>query len=291
MHSFAAANAAKIRLEELGTYSARGTIMKLNIIRGLAVSLLVVAAPISAASAADMPLKAPPAPPPPVATWTGFYLGVDAGGTWFNQSATWNPLPSSAAFGAFPITGTEKTSDFIGGVYAGYNYQIGTNWLVGVEADWSGTNANGSINQQWVNTLGGGPVAGSFTQMSTKLDWLSSVRGRVGVIAAQNFLAYVTGGVGWGEFNYSASNANNTVPSTYNAPVSFNKTQTGFVVGGGLEYMPAKNWLLRVEYLYYGFDNGPNVTGNSVNFPAFPSNYVWGRNNVNVGRAGVAYKF
>jgi outer membrane immunogenic protein len=262
--------------------------MKKLVIAGVALAT-VIGTP---ALAADMALKAPP-PPAPVSSWTGFYLGVDVGGTWFNQSATWNPLPSPAAFGVFPITGTEKASDFIGGVYAGYNYQIGTNWLVGVEADWSGTNANATINQPWLFNPGGGVVPGSFTTMSTKLDWLSSVRGRVGVIAAQNFLAYVTGGVGWGEFNYSASNSNGSVLFPYNAPVSFNKTQTGFVVGGGLEYMPANHWLLRAEYLYYGFNNGPNVIGIPT-LPAnagFPSNYVWGRDNVSVGRVGVAYKF
>jgi outer membrane immunogenic protein len=264
--------------------------MKCNIIRGLAVSLLVVAAPISAASAADMPLKAPPAPPAPVATWTGFYIGADVGGTWFNDATTWNPLPSPVAFGAFPQTGTDRGSGLLGGVYAGYNYQIAPNWVVGVEGDWSGASAKGNVTQPWIRDPAGTPLAGSFTSMSTKLDWLSSVRGRVGVLAAPSVLAYVTGGAAWGEFNYSASNANG-LALAYNAPVSFNKTQTGFVVGGGLEWMVAHNWLLRAEYLYYGFNNGPNETGNSVNYPTFPSNYVWGRNNVNVARVGAAYKF
>ena len=265
--------------------------MKRDIISGLAVSLLVVAAPISAASAADMAVKAPPAPPAPVATWTGFYIGADIGGTWFNNSATWNPLPSSLAFGAFPITGTDKGSGVLGGVYAGYNYQIAPTWVVGVEADWSGTSAKGNVTQPWILNPVGTPLGGSFTTMSTKLDWLSSARGRVGVLVTPSVLAYATGGAAWGQFNYSASNSNGAVVPPYNAPVSFNKTQTGFVVGGGLEWMATHNWLLRAEYLYYGFNSGPNVTGTSVNFPTFPSNYVWGRNNVNVARVGAAYKF
>src|SRR5215467_3338720 len=38
------------------------------------------------ASAADLPLKAPPAPAPVYYNWTGFYLGVNLGGSWGHQS-------------------------------------------------------------------------------------------------------------------------------------------------------------------------------------------------------------
>ena len=39
----------------------------------------VAVAGITSASAANLPVKAPPMAPPPVLTWTGCYLGVDAG--------------------------------------------------------------------------------------------------------------------------------------------------------------------------------------------------------------------
>jgi outer membrane immunogenic protein len=244
------------------------------------------------ALAADMALKAPP-PPASVATWTGWYIGADVGGTWFNQSATWNPLPTAAAFGANTITGTERASGVIGGVYAGYNYQISPSGLVGIEADISGTRANGNVTQTWTTFGTATPIPGSFNSQSSRLDWLSSVRGRLGVLATPSLLAYVTGGAAWGGFNYSATDSNGVAGGgLYTAPVSsFNKTQSGFVVGGGLEWMATHNWLFRAEYLYYGFNSGPNVIGTSVNFPTFPSNYVWGKANVNVARVGAAYKF
>jgi outer membrane immunogenic protein len=264
-----------------------GVAMKQALIAAVALATFVG----TPALAADMALKAPP-PSAPVATWTGWYIGADVGGTWFNQSATWNPLPSAVGFNAFPITGTERGSGLIGGVYAGYNYQISPKGLVGIEADISGTRANGNVTQVITAFATGIPVPGSFTSMSSRLDWLSSVRGRIGVLATPSVLAYVTGGAAWGGFNYSASNSNGGVGAAfYNAPVSFNKTQSGFVVGGGLEWMATRNWLLRAEYLYYDFNSGPNVIGTSVNFPTFPSNYVWGKANVNVARVGAAYKF
>jgi outer membrane immunogenic protein len=243
----------------------------------------------TSALAADMATKAP-APVPVVAptTWTGFYLGADVGGTWFNQNATWNPLPSPAGFGVNAITGTERGSAAIGGVHAGYNYQFSNNAVAGIEADWSGTNANGTVTQPWIAFPAGPAIAGDFTTLSTRLDWLASVRGRLGYLVTPNVLAYATGGVAWGEFAYAASA---TSGAGYSASVSFNQTQTGFVVGGGLEWMMTQNWLLRAEYLYYGFDSGPNVVGTAPGFAAFPSNFVWGKNNVNVMRAGLSYKF
>lgn len=246
---------------------------------------------VTPALAADMPVKAhaPILAPAPAPTWTGFYIGADLGGTWFNQSTTWNPLPSSAAFGAFPNTGTDRASGVIGGVHAGYNYQLAPIWVVGIEGDWDGASAKGTVTQPILANPGGAPGVGAVTSLSSKLDWLASVRGRLGVLATPTVLAYVTGGVAWGQFGYSANAVNPALG--YSAPVAFNQTQTGFVVGGGVEWMMTNNWLLRAEYLYYGFNSGPNVVGASATFPAFPSNYVWGKNNVNVARAGVSYKF
>ncbi len=56
---------------------------------GLAVAAALFAAPLSVASAADMPLKARPAPPPPAAyNWTGFYVGIQGGGGWGSAEQT-----------------------------------------------------------------------------------------------------------------------------------------------------------------------------------------------------------
>jgi outer membrane immunogenic protein len=55
--------------------------MKRHIIGGVAVSALLIAAPLSAASAADMALKAPP-PAPVVWSWTGGYVGGNVGYSW-----------------------------------------------------------------------------------------------------------------------------------------------------------------------------------------------------------------
>jgi outer membrane immunogenic protein len=255
-----------------------------------AISTLLIAAPLSIANAADMPLKAPSPPPAPVASWTGFYVGGDIGGAWTSNTGTWTPLPSPAAFGANINTGGNGGASAIGGFHAGYNYQFAPTWVAGLEGDWSWSAAKGSFRQVWtaLPPFPPGPVVGSFTNMSSKLDWVSSLRGRFGYLVTPNTLAYATGGVAWGKFDYAANNFNS---ATYATSAAFSTTQTGFTVGGGLEWAMTRNWLVRTEYLYYRFNNGPSVVAAAPGFPAFPSGYSWSGTNISVVRAGASYKF
>jgi outer membrane immunogenic protein len=243
--------------------------------------------------AADMPVKAPvykAQVSPPANSWTGFYVGGNVGGAWKHNTGTWNPLPSSLEFGAFPISGSNNGSGVIGGLHVGYNWQFAPTWVTGIEGDFAWTSARGSFSQIWSLNPPPGTVAGSFTNMSAKLDWVSSVRARLGYLVMPNLLAYGTGGVAWGKFDYNANNNNGDVVP-YVTNVSTSSTQTGFAAGGGLEWAMTSKWLVRTEYLYYRFSGGPNVNAAEINFPTFPSNYVWGRTSVNVARAGLSYKF
>ena len=92
--------------------------------------------------------KAPPAPP--ATDWTGFYVGGDAGAAFANTPATWNPLPSAPAFGAFPISGHDRDTAFVGGGHAGYDYQFMPDWVGGIEGDWTWAKARGTLTQPWV---------------------------------------------------------------------------------------------------------------------------------------------
>ena len=90
------------------------------------VALFAICVSITA-RAADMPLKAPPIPPPsPLYNWSGFYIGANLGGAWANGSLN---IPGNNLYGGL--------TEFIGGVQAGYNFQAG-HLLVGVEGDFDG---------------------------------------------------------------------------------------------------------------------------------------------------------
>jgi outer membrane immunogenic protein len=243
------------------------------------------------AFAGEMALKAlPPAP----ASWTGFYVGGDLGGAWSNSNDTWDPLPSPIAFGEFGATGGNSGTAVIGGVHAGYNYQFAPAWVAGVEGDWSWTKAGGSFSQSVMVD----PPPGSCCQltMGSKLDWVSSLRGRFGYLVTPKLLGYATGGVAWERSDYAGLfciTSCDPAVGPYTANSAFSNIETGFTVGGGLEWAMTSQWLLRAEYLYYHFSNGPSVvaTPPQAFFAAFPSGFSWGATSLSVVRGGLSYKF
>src|SRR6185503_17792061 len=133
-----------------------------------------------AASAADLPVRAaPPAPiiaAVPVFTWTGFYVGVNAGYGWnANDSITVGGL-------TFDL---DDEGGFVGGAQAGYNYQIGS-FVVGLEGDIQYADFGGDDRFDFD---GDGILDDDFNTS----DWFGTVRARAGV-AFDRALIYATGG-------------------------------------------------------------------------------------------------
>jgi outer membrane immunogenic protein len=272
--------------------------MELSALGAIVQKIVVLLAALAlggSAFAADMPLpvKAPP-PVTPVYSWTGFYIGGDLGGAWTSNTATWTALFPPPSPGANPIAGGTGGSGFLGGFHAGYDYQFAPTWVAGLEGDWMGGNAGGSFSQAWTVTGTSTPFPGTFTNMSSKLDWVSSLRARIGYLVMPNLLAYGTGGVAWGRFDYGANSFCSvaTCIVSYVANAALSSTQTGLTAGGGLEWAMTKNWLVRAEYFYYRFNDAPNIAAlPAPPFSPISSNYGWSATNVSVARAGLSYKF
>jgi outer membrane immunogenic protein len=169
------------------------------------------------------PPPPPPAPEVPLYSWSGLYIGVHGGYGWSDIDWT-----SGAT------TVNDNGAGWFGGGQIGYNWQRGA-LVFGVEADIS-TGIDGS------NTC---PTA-AFS-CSHDVNWLASVRGRVGVAANGNrTLYYATAGGAWADVDYSS-----TAPGT----TGFSDRQFGWVVGGGIEHMLSPKLTARLEYLYYSFDS------------------------------------
>ena len=182
---------------------------------GAAVAVLGLA---TAASAADLPARTYTKAPPMVATynWTGFYLGVNAGGAWSSAGSN---------FG--------DASGFVGGGQIGYNWQaLGSPLVLGLEADFQGTSLKNSAT---VTTILG-PTTGE-----AKVPAFGTVRGRIGY-AWDRFMVYGTGG--WA---YTKTEASVTAPGF---AASDSKWGSGYTLGGGLEWAFAGPWSLKAEYLY-----------------------------------------
>ena len=131
------------------------------------------------AMAADLPSRAAPAPmiaAVPVFTWTGFYVGVNAGYGWnANDSITVGGL-------TFDL---DDEGGFVGGAQAGYNYQIGS-FVVGLEGDIQYADFGGDDRFDFD---GDGILDDDFNTS----DWFGTVRARAGV-AFDRALIYATGG-------------------------------------------------------------------------------------------------
>jgi len=235
-----------------------------------------------APAAAPMYYKAPPVMAPQ--TWTGFYLGGDIGGAWSHTDGSWGGLA-----GVNPTSGGENGSSFLGGAHVGYDYQFAPSWVIGVEGDWTWTHAGGSNSQTWTLAGTGTPIPGSATTMNATVDWLASIRGRLGYLITPSVMAYVTGGAAWGGIHYGATASDPA--AGYLASTAFNNTSDGFVVGGGLEWAMTTHWSIRAEYLYYRLDSGQSALAPSNVVGIGPSSFGWGHTSVDVARAGLSYKF
>jgi outer membrane immunogenic protein len=258
--------------------------------RKLALVLVTLAAG-HPAFAADMPLKAPPPPPLPFYSWTGFYLGGNVGGAWTSDwSASYAPLPSPAAFGGAPGTLDLSGSAIVGGGQAGYNWQF-SDWVIGFEGDYTAMSLHAAGTAQSLLFPSFAPVPGEFQTMSRSLNWLASARGRLGW-AWDRTLLYVTGGAAWGSFDYTADK-NVLAGPGFTFPASLSTTKSGWVAGAGVEYaLPGtfSGLTVRAEYQFYGF-NGTSIVVREVPATIFSRGYTWNDADVQIVRGAINYKF
>jgi outer membrane immunogenic protein len=264
-------------------------------IRGLDMKKILFATVIAGLSsapalAADLPprmyAKAPVAVAP-VATWTGCYIGVNAGYSWGDGSSSLALQPSVADFGnafaAFDGRYTGSPSGALGGGQVGCNYQSGM-FVVGIEADIDYLGASKTASRAGVIDA---PVLGTVSQ---KLDWLGSVRGRVGISPGSNWLLYATGGLAYGNTSFSHRLSFGDPVQGWAGALN-NDFRTGWIVGAGAEYLVTSNWTVKGEYLYYDLGS-TRVVGLPFNQPAgaFGADGLYTTRG-SIARAGLNYKF
>lgn len=225
------------------------------------------------AFAADLPMKSAPMPTAvPYADWTGAYIGLHAG-VGSSTSTCGDTGPSTytgcanydSSYGA--STFLAKDTNFVGGVQAGYDWQ-NRNFVYGVAADWSWTNLKGNIS--------GG--SGSLSYES-KVNWLASFRGRMG-LAIDSTMVYVTGGLALGGVK------DTTMVGTTSYSHESSNTMVGWVAGAGVEHRFDPHWSLVGEFLHYDLGSYTDnwITDGSTYNHKFT--HV-----IDVGRVGVNYRF
>jgi outer membrane immunogenic protein len=270
--------------------------MKFNTIGGLAVSALLIAAPLSVASAADMPVKAPLPAPPPAYSWTGFYIGGNGGWAWERVSGTSNFLDTTltGVSASNPQSNSFSNSGGIFGGQIGYNWQV-AKWVLGVEGDWDWVRTNYSQCRQTDTTsLACIDNEDGFQTLGGRTDWLATARGRVGV-TWDRFMFYGTGGAAWAriETTDSLSCFDGCGASSHTeilASSTVTQTKTGWVAGLGAEGMIDAHWSVKAEWLYVDLGN-TSVTLTTLGSAGTQSG-VWSHNDrIDLFRVGLNYRF
>jgi outer membrane immunogenic protein len=226
----------------------QGVVMNKLLLGSFAIALTMGG---SAAMAADMPLKAPP--PPVLFSWTGCYVGIEGGGAWgrsqhrFPQAAGPFVVGGPVFIGGVNATDTFNVSGGVAGVEYGCNQQFGSNWVFGLEGDWSWSSKRGTANDIL-------PAGNPLITSETKERWVSTSRMRIGYTWDRAWL-YVTGG-------FAAARVDLNVDAT---AIGFGiltdrKTVYGWTAGAGFEYAFLNNWSLKVEYLYMNFGENRYLT-------------------------------
>ena len=219
--------------------------------------LLIGAAVMTAAMAANAQDAAPPAPIGlPAVSWAGPYGGFNFGGEWnrLPGSITIGPTPAgpgspAQAPSSFGLSNRTSTG-FTGGGQFGYNWQW-DNWIVGAEVDMNGHSATRST------TLSGAGLPFLFVpgdSFRAHSAWDASIRGRLGY-GWERLMVYATAGVAFADMSLTT----NFIPVGLFPPstATGSSTLVGPTIGAGAEYWLGSNISLAAEYRYtdYGSDH------------------------------------
>jgi outer membrane immunogenic protein len=211
---------------------------------------------------------------PPPFTWTGFYIGGNLGGAWAHGNVT------DSLFGINFNNGSNN-GVFIGGGQVGFNYQF-SNYVLGVEGDfdWAANN----------NNTGTGvvvPGVGTFQEPANNR-WVATVAGRFGV-AFDRWLVYGKAGGGWvGSDSFTITNVTTGASIGGSNNNNNNNTNSGWLVGGGVEWAFANNWSAKIEYDFLGLSS-QTFTSPGIILPG--DTFSSGNRNIQMAKFGVNYKF
>ncbi|MBV8440265.1 MAG: porin family protein [Hyphomicrobiales bacterium] len=265
---------------------------------GVAAAALALSGPPMAHAADLLTLKEPPAQPvffAPPFTWTGFYVGLNAGGVLGagSRSTTLYDASFPLLSAYYPDTLGTAASGWLGGGQTGMNWQWG-GAVFGVETDidWTSMNKTYSFTSAPLTVYVPGDIVN--VNASGKLDWLGTTRARIGFVATPDYrlMFYGTGGLAYGGGAGCLNVFDNLAGLAWHGAPS--STRLGWTLGAGVEYAITDNVTLRGEYLYYNLGSSnvvtvPNLAARSF----FPDVYAAAKYDYDgsIVRIGVSFKF
>ncbi len=226
----------------------------------LTLTACIAVAAAASAFAGPMAMEKNVAPVAAACTWTGFYVGVNAGLTQFKS--TMNDVNNWGYDNEGEDSGysswNESNTAFIGGGQAGYNYQW-RDLVVGIEADFSGL---GGANNHTVSSFNEEPSEGGGHEnygidRQAKIDYMGTIRLKLGISFLDNkAMIYGTAGGAYAHGTWDASAFYYTqyyldrYGYSYDAQWKGDDWRWGWVAGFGMEYALNCHWSIRGEALY-----------------------------------------
>ena len=177
----------------------------------------------------------------PAFDWTGLYAGANLGVLWGTSRVTANHPNFVSLQGAYAET--LNTTNVDPGFQFGYLKMLDEHWVAGVEADFTYPATNtGSISKTACCT---------YDVFRVRNNLQGSGRVRLGY-AIDRFFPYITSGVSWASQTFTYQNE---AGNAYHLGTA----QTGWVLGGGLEYGFLERLSGRIEYLFSDYGNSLNM--------------------------------
>ena len=175
--------------------------------------------------------------------WSGLYGGVNGGYGSGNEADVTVTNTTTTTTGGTTTTGHHMEgagstqAGWLAGGQIGYNVQgvLAPNLVLGVEAEIDGAGINGSATTA--------AIGGATATVESTLDWVGTVRGRLGYSFGSTLL-YGTGGVAFGGVHNKATLTSNL--KGYDSST----TATGYTAGAGVEYAFNQAWSAKAEYQY-----------------------------------------
>jgi outer membrane immunogenic protein len=266
--------------------------MKKLLLSGVASVAIMAAVPASAADLSMRPAykAAPIVAPVPVFSWTGCHVGAHVGWGWGRHNIRERTVESfSGGHDVNAVSGTLDSSGAIFGGQVGCDYQFAAQWVLGVEASFSGADINGVGSDPFVAVDSDATV----NNLQVKTDWLTSVTGRFGFAGLfPQTLWYVRGGVAWAHERWDLTHmAFEAFNGSDNNPL-IQQTRTGWTIGAGVEWAFAPSWSAFVEWDHYDFGSKTLLDhADSPGQSQFTHGILDTTSRIETVRIGVNYRF
>jgi len=204
------------------------------------------------------------------------------------------PDPSAANGTAVAASGSGRVSSLgpTGGVQIGYNRQAGR-IVYGGEADLAALDFDETGSASGAFPF---PFLGTRYSVTnrTKLSWVSTLRGRLGMTVTPQVLLYATGGAALTRIQFTSTYSDNATDPTFpggSGSGSTDKTKVGWVIGGGAQWALDRRWSVKAEYLYADFGS-VSVAVPVTNTPAFAQTMsATTKVSLQLMRVGLDYRF